>query len=59
MWEKASWEALGGGQEGDCCGRVERSTVDIKTGAGNQFQDESGECPLIGQAVSGIEATRA
>ena len=33
--------------------------VDIKTGAGNQFQDESGECPLIGQAVSGIEATRA
>ena len=29
------------------------------TGAGNQFQDESGGCPLIGQAVSGMEATRA
>ena len=32
---------------------------DIETGALLWSRDESGGCPLIGQAVSGMEATRA
>ncbi|KZS64455.1 hypothetical protein A4G26_27925 [Mycobacterium kansasii] len=32
---------------------------DIETGVSVISRDESGGCPLIGQAVSGMEATRA
>jgi hypothetical protein len=32
-------------------------TVDIKTGVCIRSRDEPGGCPLIGQVVSGIEAT--
>ena len=32
---------------------------DIKTGVSGCFRDEPGGCPLIGQAVSGMKATRA
>ena|ERR1700683_3205437 len=32
---------------------------DIETGASFGFRDESGGCPLTGQVVSGMEATRA
>ena len=31
----------------------------IETGVSMRSRDESGECPFIGQAVSGIQATRA
>ena len=34
-------------------------TGDIETGASNRFRDESGGCPCIGQAVSGMEVARA
>lgn len=29
---------------------------DIETGVSMRFRDESGGCPFIGQAVSGLEA---
>ena len=32
---------------------------DIKTGVSGCFRDEPGGCPLIGQVVSGMKATRA
>ena len=32
---------------------------DIETGVSKRSRDESGGCPLIGQVVSGMEATRA
>jgi hypothetical protein len=36
-----------------------RNALDgIKTGAVNRLRDEPGGCPLIGQAVSGMEAAR-
>jgi hypothetical protein len=55
MWEKAS----GGVRKAIAVDVDERTRVDTKIGARKQFQDESGGCPLIGQAVSGMEATRA
>ena len=37
-----------------------RNRIDgIETGASTGSRDEPGGCPLIGQAVSGMEATRA
>jgi len=52
---------------GDREGERERFAVDvsksstggIETGVLKGSRDESGGCPLIGQAVSGMEATRA
>jgi hypothetical protein len=40
--------------------RKRRKTLDdIKTGVYERFRDESGGCPLIGQAVSGVKTARA
>lgn len=39
------------------CGRVESSRNDTKTGVDIRSRDELGGCPLIGQAVSGMEVT--
>jgi hypothetical protein len=55
--EKASVEASGGDQKDDCCGRVVIELGGIETGASFWFRDESGGYPVIGQAVSGVEAT--
>jgi len=60
---KGAGEASGGDQEDvaqvplwDRCWRVVRSESDIKTGVVDRSRDESGGCPLTGQAVSGMEA---
>ena len=45
------------GQEDERCPSVENSKDDIETGVYIRLRDESGGCPFIGQAVSGIEAT--
>jgi hypothetical protein len=34
---------------------VSRACNDIKTGVAEESRDESGGCPCIGQAVSGME----
>jgi len=41
------------------CWRVEKETGDIETGVSYGSRDEPGGCPLTGQVVSGMEATRA
>jgi hypothetical protein len=38
---------------------VSKGLDDIKTGMSFVSRDEPGGCPLIGQVVSGMEATRA
>jgi len=42
---------------GGRCGRVVSDLGDIRTGHLTSARDEPGGCPLIGQAVSGVEAT--
>ena len=54
--EKALVEASGGGREDDRRGSVETLSNDIETGAWCEFREEPGGRPLIGQAVSGVEA---
>jgi len=54
--------ASGGDREGErkrTAVDVSKQAADIKTGAVKWRRDEPGGCPLIGQAVSGIEVTRA
>ena len=60
--EKAQVDASGGDQEGE----RKRTAVDvskrqdgIETGETHSSRDEPGGCPVIGQAVSGMEAARA
>lgn len=61
--EKAPVKVSGGVREGE----RERTAVDvsklivgdIETGVVQRSRDEPGGCPLIGQAVSGMEAARA
>jgi hypothetical protein len=55
--EKASLEASGGDQEDERCRSVENQSDGIKTGVFKWLRDEPGGCPLIGQVVSGMEAT--
>jgi hypothetical protein len=46
-----------GGDEGDDRLLTRRELKDdIETGLGSRIRDESGGCPCIGQAVSGVEA---
>ena len=53
--EKASYEASGRDWEDDHCGSIETTSDGIKTGVWFELRDEPGGCPLIGQAVSGVE----
>jgi hypothetical protein len=59
--EKASREASGGDQEDERKRIADDVSLlisgDIRTGAVTWARDKSGGCPLIGQAVSGMEAT--
>jgi hypothetical protein len=60
--EKASDEASGGDREGErkrIAADVSKCRDDIETGVSKRSRDESGGCPFIGQAVSGIQVTRA
>jgi len=52
----------GGDQEGErkrFAVDVSKLRDDIKTGVSMRSRDEPGGCPLIGQVVSGMQATRA
>lgn len=52
----------GGDREGErkrIAADVSKLRDDIKTGVSMRSRDEPGGCPLIGQVVSGIQATRA
>jgi hypothetical protein len=52
----------GGDREGErkrFAADVSKGLDDIKTGVSSLSRDEPGGCPLIGQVVSGMEATRA
>ena len=62
--EKASLEASGEDQEdgaqplaGGVAGDVSLRRGDIKTGCFDLAWEESGGCPLLGQTVSGMQAT--
>jgi hypothetical protein len=48
-------EASGGDQGDDCWVTCREFKDGIRTGLGSRIRDESGGCPGIGQAVSGIE----
>jgi hypothetical protein len=53
--------ASGGDREGErerTADDVSKQVDDIETGAVKWRRDESGGCPSIGQAVSGMEAAR-
>jgi hypothetical protein len=53
--------ASGGDREGErerTAVDVSKQAADIRTGAIKGRRDEPGGCPLIGQAVSGMEAAR-
>ena len=52
---KGAPEVSGGGQGDDCWLTCRELKDDIRTGLGSRIRDESGGCPCIGQAVSGIE----
>jgi hypothetical protein len=53
--EKGVREASGGDQGDDCWVTCREFKDGIRTGLGSRIRDESGGCPGIGQAVSGIE----
>jgi hypothetical protein len=59
--EKASRETSGGDQEDERKRIADDVSLlilgDIRTGAVTRARDKSGGCPLIGQVVSGMEAT--
>jgi hypothetical protein len=60
--EKAHMDVSGGDREGErkrFAVDVSKGLDDIKTGMSFVSRDEPGGCPLIGQVVSGMEATRA
>jgi hypothetical protein len=54
---KGALDVSGRDQEDDGCRRVETYKDDIETGVSFRSREEPGECPPIGQAVSGMEAT--
>ena len=60
---KGAGDASGGDREGErkriAVDVSKHDTGDIETGVSTRSRDESGGCPLTGQAVSGMEATRA
>jgi hypothetical protein len=49
-------DASGGDHGDDRCLTCREYRNDIRTGLVERIQDESGGCPCLGQAVSGIEA---
>lgn len=60
--EKAHVDVSGRDREGErkrFAADVSKGLDDIKTGMSSLSRDEPGGCPLIGQVVSGMEATRA
>jgi hypothetical protein len=60
--EKASIETSGRDREGErkrIAADVSKLRDDIETGVSMRSRDKPGGCPFIGQAVSGIQATRA
>jgi hypothetical protein len=55
-------EVSGGDQEGErkrIAADVSKLRDGIRTGVSMRSRDEPGGCPLIGQVVSGMQATRA